>query len=177
MTAPEFSRCFVLNTIGTTPRSVSIAADDGERAALAERFDLAGLDRLEAKATLVMQGDGITCTGALIASVVQRCVATGAPVPAKVNTNFAIRFVARSDDAVADEIEISVEDCDTIEHDGVAIDLGEAVAQTLLLALDPFPRAAEADKALKAAGVIGEDDVVSSAFAGLKSLLSTAPKQ
>ena len=170
MTAPEFSRCFALNTIGTMPRTVSIDADEAERAALVQRFDLAELDQLEASATLVVEGEAIACAGSLAASVVQHCVATGAPVPASIKTDFAIRFVARGTADMADEIEISVEDCDTIEHDGVAIDLGEAVAQTLLLALDPFPRARDAAKTLRAAGVIGEDEVVSGAFAGLKDL-------
>jgi uncharacterized metal-binding protein YceD (DUF177 family) len=171
MTAPEFSRCFALNTIGTAPRSVSIDADDAERAALAQRFDLAGLDQLRATATLVTQGEAIAATGSLTASVIQRCVATGVPLPASINSDFNIQFVARGDAAVADEIEISADECDIVEHDSAAIDLGEAVAQTLLLTLNPFPRAPGAAKALKAAGVIGEDEVVNGAFAALKDLL------
>jgi hypothetical protein len=40
------------------------------------------------------------------------------------------------------------------------IDLGEAAAETMALALDPFPRSPGAAAALKEAGVIGEDEVV-----------------
>jgi uncharacterized metal-binding protein YceD (DUF177 family) len=170
--APEFSRSFALNTIGTTARSVTISAESGERSALATRFDLVAIDRLEAQASLVNAGDAILCTGVLSADVTQACVATADPVRAKVNTDFAIRFVAHlASAAAADEIEIDIDDCDMIEHDGQAIDLGEAVAQTLLLALDPFPRTRGAAKTLKAAGVIGEDELGNSAFAGLKGLL------
>ena len=169
---PEFSRSFALNTIGTTPRTVSISGDANECAALAARFDLVAIDRLEAQATLVSEGDSILCTGALRANVVQGCVATQAQVAAAINTNFTIRFVAHLTEAApADEIEIDVDDCDMIEHDGQAIDLGEAVAQTLLLSLDPFPRAKNAAATLKAAGVIAEDEVGNAAFAGLKNLL------
>lgn len=38
-------------------------------------------------------------------------------------------------------------------HDGAFVDVGEAVAQTLALALDPYPRAPDADARLAAAGV------------------------
>jgi uncharacterized metal-binding protein YceD (DUF177 family) len=172
VTGSEFPRCFALNTIGTTPRDVTIAANPDEQAALAARFDLVAIDRLEAKATLKSEGKVILCIGTLSADVVQECVATAAPIAASLKTDFMIRFVAHLvDEAQADEIEIDIDDCDIVEHDGQAIDLGESVAQTLLLALDPFPRAAKAQDTLKAAGVIGEDEVVNSAFAGLKGLL------
>jgi uncharacterized metal-binding protein YceD (DUF177 family) len=59
-------------------------------------------------------------------------------------------------------------------HDGQTIDLGEAVAQSLGLALNPYPRSLEAERALKAAGVKGEEDAqpVAGAFASLKDLLA-----
>ena len=47
-----------------------------------------------------------------------------------------------------------------MEIEGGAIDLGEAAAETVALALDPFPRSARAAEVLRAAGVISEDDVV-----------------
>jgi uncharacterized metal-binding protein YceD (DUF177 family) len=173
MTTPEFSRAFALNTIGTTPRTVAISAEIEECEALAARFDLIAIDRLEAQAMLTGEGEAILCTGTLSADVVQECVATAAPIAAAIKTDFAIRFVAHfGDGAMADEIEIDVEDCDVVEHDGQAIDLGEAVAQTLLLALDPFPRVAKAEKKLKEAGVLGENEIGNAAFAGLKGLLS-----
>jgi len=53
-----------------------------------------------------------------------------------------------------------------MEHDGQAIDLGEAVAQTLALTVDPFPRSAGADAALSE---LGAEE--SGPFAGLKGLL------
>ncbi len=54
------------------------------------------------------------------------------------------------------------------EHDGQAVDLGEAIAQTLGLAINPFPRAPNADEVLKAAGVMQAEDA--SPFARLKGL-------
>jgi uncharacterized protein YutE (UPF0331/DUF86 family) len=49
-----------------------------------------------------------------------------------------------------------------------AIDLGEAVAQTMALALDPFPRSTNAEAALREAGVISEEEA--GPFGALKGL-------
>jgi hypothetical protein len=53
-------------------------------------------------------------------------------------------------------------------HDGTAIDVGEAVAQSLALALDPYPRAPDAEAALKEAGVTSEAET--GPFAALAAL-------
>ena len=56
--------------------------------------------------------------------------------------------------------------------EGGAIDLGEAAAETMALALDPFPRAAGAEAALRAAGVLSEEEArPANAFAALKDAL------
>ena len=49
-----------------------------------------------------------------------------------------------------------------------SIDIGEAAAETLALALDPYPRAPDAGEALKAAGVKGEEEA--GPFAALAAL-------
>ncbi|MBN9990995.1 hypothetical protein JND45_16805, partial [Listeria monocytogenes] len=62
---------------------------------------------------------------------------------------------------------------DTMPYDGAAIDLGEAAAETMALALDPFPRGPNAAAALRAAGVISEEEAKpAGALAGLKGLLA-----
>jgi uncharacterized protein YutE (UPF0331/DUF86 family) len=61
-----------------------------------------------------------------------------------------------------------------IPYDGGAmIDLGEVAAETMALALDPFPRGPDAESALKAAGVISEEEAKPlGALAGLKDKLA-----
>ena len=49
MTAPEFSRPHRIDRIGTGESSVTVDADEAERAALAKRFDLAGIESLHAR--------------------------------------------------------------------------------------------------------------------------------
>jgi len=171
MTEPEFSRPVRIDTLGGAPRSMTIQAEEGEKAALARRFDLIGIDALAATAELVRDGDTITVTGKLDASVIQACVASGQPVPGRIAEPFALRFTPPADDAAPDaEIELEEADLDVMSYEGGAIDLGEAVAQTLALALDPFPRAQGADALLREAGVIGEDEA--GPFAALKALRS-----
>jgi uncharacterized metal-binding protein YceD (DUF177 family) len=168
----EFSRLFRLDTIGTQAQSVSIEATEAERAALSERFGLVALKALSAKATLVQEGKAVLATGRLGASLVQSCIASADDVPAMIGEPFTIRFVASlADDHTPDEHELLADDCDSVEYDGQVIDLGEAVAQTLGLALDPFPRSAEAARILREAGVLSEDEVETGPFAGLKGLL------
>jgi uncharacterized metal-binding protein YceD (DUF177 family) len=67
-----------------------------------------------------------------------------------------------------EEIELAAEECDVVFHDGCTIDLGSAIADTLALCLDPYPRCASADAAIKEAGVLSETDA--SPFAVLAQL-------
>jgi uncharacterized metal-binding protein YceD (DUF177 family) len=166
---PEFSRLARIDTLGEGGRSMAVEADPAERAALAQRFGLIALDALWAEAALRREGDVVFAEGRIKASVVQACVATGGPVAAAIDEPFVLRFVPEGADA-GEELELDAEDFDTIDYQGGAVDLGEAVAETLALSLDPFPRAADADAVLKAAGVLSEDEVVTGPFAALKGL-------
>lgn len=168
MTAPEFSRPVRIDTLGSAPRRIAIEADAGERAALARRFGLIALDRLAAEAELSADDGRIAATGSIAASVVQACVATGAPLPVTLAAKFALRFVPEADAAAQEELELDAGDLDTIGYAGGAIDLGEAAAETLALELDPFPRAPDADAALRAAGIVDEADT--GPFAALRAL-------
>jgi uncharacterized metal-binding protein YceD (DUF177 family) len=66
-------------------------------------------------------------------------------------------------------VELEGADLDVVFHDGSVIDLGTAIADTLALSLNPFPRSAEADAALKEAGVLTETEA--SPFAALAKLM------
>lgn len=166
---PEFSRFVRLDSLSGEPRRIAIEADEAERMALATRFDLVSIDRLEAEAECKRNGDIIDVGGTLSSEVVQSCIASGEPVPARIREPFTLRFVPHEMiDATADEIELSEGDCDLIGYAGGVIDLGEAVAETLALALDPFPRSPVAEEALRAAGVLSEAEA--GPFAALKNL-------
>lgn len=165
---PELARPIRFDTLGEAPRDIAITADEAERAALARRFGLIALDRLTAEVRLHREGRAVFAEGRLAAAVIQPCVATGEPVPAEIDEPFRLRFLPEDLIGGGEEIELSEEDCDTIPFDRGLVDIGEAVAETLALALDPFPRAPGADAALKAAGVLQEGEA--GPFAALKAL-------
>jgi uncharacterized metal-binding protein YceD (DUF177 family) len=169
---PEFSRRVLLDRIGSSPFSDKIKANADERAALAKRFGWIELDTLTADFVLTERAGGVDVEGQFRATLSQPCVVTGDPVSADIDQKFKVRFV---DPAILasgeeDEVELSENDLDVMETDDGAIDLGEAVAQTLALAVDPFPRSKAASARLKEAGVVAEGEEHTGPFAGLKGL-------
>lgn len=170
---PEFSRLVRLDTIPSVPKAMTIEASPEERAALSRRFDLVAIDKLSAMLTVKRDGSTVTAAGRIDAEVTQSCVATGVPIEATVNESFAILFLPGPEDATPDdEIELSAADCDVVFYEGGAVDAGEAVAETLSLNLDPWPRAPGAEDALRSAGIKNEEETKreSSPFAGLAGL-------
>lgn len=166
--AHELSRLFPLADIGSVPKPVSVIASQSECAAVARRFGLVSLDGLSAEASLAAVNNCIEARGTLSARLTQSCVATAQLLPISLEEPFRIRFEPPSTEAAEEEFELSADDCDVMEHDGQAIELGEAIAQTLGLAIDPFPRAPDADDLLKAAGILQEEDA--GPFSQLKGL-------
>ncbi|MBB4152287.1 uncharacterized metal-binding protein YceD (DUF177 family) [Sphingomonas jinjuensis] len=164
---PEFSRVERLDTIGEREHAVEIAATADERAGLAARFGLLSVNALEGRFTVRREAAGITVRGRVTADVVQACSVTGEPLPAKLDEPVALLFVEAFGEG-DEEVELAGDALDTVEIEGGGIDLGEAAAETMALALDPFPRSPNAEAALKAAGVLGEDEV--GPFSGLKAL-------
>jgi uncharacterized metal-binding protein YceD (DUF177 family) len=175
MTAPEFSRPHRLDQIGAGDSQVRVEANADERAALARRFELLAIDMLAADYAIRRDAVGVIATGHLSARATQACVITAKPVLAVIEEDFAIRFVPEAEGQGEDEVELGADECDTVFYTGSAVDLGEAAAETLALALDPFPRSPDAEAALRDAGVLSEEDAArlaeeSGPFGGLAGL-------
>jgi uncharacterized metal-binding protein YceD (DUF177 family) len=148
---------------------LDLVADEAERRGIAQRLGLGGIDCLEAHVAISRTGPVVRAEGRISAALEQSCVVTGERVAAHVDEPFALLFMPEPEIARPDEeIELGEEDCDTVFYDGAAIDLGSAIADTLALSLDPYPRSASADAALKEAGVLTEEQA--SPFAALAAL-------
>ena len=147
---------------------LDLSADEEERKAIAERLRLASLSRFDAHVALSREGESVRAQGRIKSQLEQNCVATGEPVAASIDEPFELLFIPAPTGAPDEEIELSNEDCDTVFHDGAAIDLGGALTDTLALALDPYPRSAGADDALREAGVLTEEQA--GPFAALAKL-------
>ena len=141
----EFSRPIALDRISSTQHREEVTATDKERADLAQRFELLGLDRLSASFALKrVRKDLVRVKGHLSAEVVQACVVTLEPVPARIDERFEVDFLEGAAPAAAD-VELDAEAADAPEPvvNGW-IDLGELAAEQLGLAIDPYPRKADA---------------------------------
>lgn len=159
MDTPEFSYIVKLSEIGAKPRTGTLAASKEERVALALRFDLPKISSMTATYKLVAGARGIAFTGLLTSDLHQSCAVTGEAIPVQVRDKFDILFIPTADPSeLEEEIELTEEECDLIEYDRAQIDLGEAIAQTLYLSLDPYLRGPNADEAARKKGLKSEEE-------------------
>ena len=134
-----FERKIILTTLQDGPLTLKFDADEGERLALAKRFDLLELKLFKGEATATQEkgGAGIAVQMRFKAKLVQRCGITLEPVHDVLSETFFVRFV----EGPVDEIDLdpeSDEDREALE-DG-EIDIGEIAAQYLGTAVNPYPR-------------------------------------
>ena len=149
----EFSRLVPVDRLGEVEITEEISAEPGERAALARRFGLLSLDRLSATLRLERAGarNLVRVDGRLAAEVTQACVVTLEPVGAHLEKDFTLLYdldaaaaqgESEGEAEGAREVMVEPEAEEPPEPVGPhGIDLGEAVAQQLAIALDPYPRA------------------------------------
>jgi len=165
MSAPEFSR--PVDRRNLTAQPVELVADEAERKALARRFGLVAIERLEASVSLAAEGEAVEANGALSADIVQSCAVTGDDLAVTISEPLTLRFVPETP-VEDDEVELAEEELDEIPYSGTACDLGEAVAQSLALAIDPYATGPNADAVRKEAGL--SDEAASGPFAALAAL-------
>ncbi|MBU7579803.1 MAG: DUF177 domain-containing protein [Porphyrobacter sp.] len=139
---------------------VVIEATEAERTALAARFGLGAVEALRADIALEQRPRAIRATGRLVAAIQQPCAISGEDFPVTIDEAVDLRFVEQHQRPATDdeEIELEADDCDEIEFSGDMFDLGEAVAQTLGLAIDPYAEGPGADAARLAAGIVQEGE-------------------
>jgi uncharacterized metal-binding protein YceD (DUF177 family) len=145
---PEFSRKLPVHRGVEPVQAFKIEANAAERAALAKRFDLIALDSFSAEGTLATLDGGrrALLRGRIAAQVVQRCVVTLEPVADEIDEAFGLDY---ADDvmvaAIEKELELDPEADDPPDPlEDEAVDVGEAAAEHLALALNPYPRVPDA---------------------------------
>jgi len=138
LSAPEFARPIDLRQ--ADGRTIDLVASNDERRALARRFDLVRIDRLEASVMIERDGDAVNAGGTLSAAITQSCAVSAEDLPVTIEEPIEFRFVPEGagDHHPDEEIELDAGELDEIPYAGTSFDLGEAVAQSLALAIDPF---------------------------------------
>lgn len=164
----EFSRPYDAARLPSEPQD--LVATPTECAALATRFGLVAVKSLDARVTLAADGRAVRASGRLRADIVQSCAVSGEDLPVRIDEEVALRFVpelAAPDPEV--EVELDAADLDEIAMEHNRFDLGEALAQTLALAIDPYAVGPGAAEARRKAGLLGEGEA--GPFGALKGLL------
>jgi uncharacterized metal-binding protein YceD (DUF177 family) len=138
---PEFSRIVSLATLPHGGRALSVTASEAECRALAARFGLPAIAAFSAELHLKPLSDGrVRATGRLAARVTQVCIVALEPFAQDVTAPVAVTFVPAAVLEEEGEGALDPESADEEPYDGGAIDVGEMLAQSLSLALDPWPR-------------------------------------
>ena len=136
------ARPFAVARIGAGASFV-VEARPAECQALARRMGLEAVLGLTCRFALRRgEADSVAADGALRARVRQICVVSLEPFEAEVADDFSLRFVPEGQESDGLDLESADE----------VLDLGEAAAEQLALALDPFPRKPGAALAAAPAG-------------------------
>ncbi len=138
----EFSRPIELSHLDDGEERIeSVSATPEECAALASRFNLEAVERIEAKVRLTRRGTQILAQAEVVSDAVQTCVVSLEPVPAHLTFSIAqfydpdVRESGEFDDL------LDVEDDDPPEPlIDDTVDVGELIAERFGLELDPYPR-------------------------------------
>ncbi|MCW5729996.1 MAG: DUF177 domain-containing protein [Alphaproteobacteria bacterium] len=141
----EFSRLVEVDRLGEDGLRLSILADEAERRALAQRFGLIALDELRAdiEVSRPIAGGPVRAVLDWKARVVQACVVTLEPVPASLADRAVLLYAEDASGEAAAGAELELDFAEEDPPDPIVegrIDLGEAAAEQLALALDPYPR-------------------------------------
>ena len=141
--ALEFSRPVALTQLSARPFRQRIEATAEERERLSRRFDLISLGHLVAEVELRRQSPEVILLEAEFAAEFEQCCAvTLEPVRGAVSDRFSLVYGP----APGEEQEIALTSDEPAFEPlhGDSIDIGEAVAQELSLALPIYPRDPEA---------------------------------
>lgn len=176
----EWSRPVRPEQVPATGRGLSLEPSAAERGEIAERLGLIELPELRADVLLERDREDLLASGTLRARAVQACSVTGEPVEARIEEGFELVFRDTPPAVPGDEVELHEGELEILPFGEGGAALGEALADTLGLALPPYPRAAHAEEALREAGVRTEEEMeaerrAASPFAVLKGSSSPRP--
>lgn len=147
---PEFSRVVHLDESQGEEITARFDATCEERELLARRFGVIAIERMSAQVALYRKPSRPFwhLDGHVLAEVVQRCVVTLDPLSRTYAFDFKRTYAPCPEEAVRADDEGSFDEVLSLDQNDPpeplfenVIDVGEAIAEELGLALDPFPKA------------------------------------
>ena len=146
MTEAPFSWVVPLTDLPPSGREIKRTLSESECALLAKHIGIEAVTSLSAKGNLNPWANGIEVEVSFTADVVQACVVTLEPVPDHIEGAFTRRYLPGLDETERGEVELAPDEEEPPEPlTGDAIDLAPALAEELILALNPYPRAPGAE--------------------------------
>ena len=143
-------------------------ASDAECHLLAARFHFVEVVSLSAELRVRKSArDCWDVLGQLKGEIVQACGATGVPVSETIDFLLEERYVRTASNP--DEVEVHLDEAEPLENG--SIEIGEMLAQSLAVAVTPWPRAPDAKETF----AIGEESS-DHPFSGLAALKRQPPK-
>ncbi len=138
----ELHRPLLIGQIPTLGTHFNVEATPSECSALALRMGLPEVLELRCRFHLHRESNTIIrASGVLHARVVQTCVISLEDFETTVEESFTVRFVPSG----TENDDLDPESEDEIPYENGILDLGEAAAEQLGLALDPYPRMPDAE--------------------------------
>lgn len=162
--ADIFSRIVVIDALPEGGRTCRIEADADERRRLARWLGVEAVRHLSAEALIegTKGGSEVKVQGRLAGEFVQRCVVSLQPLVVPLNIGFERLYSPSVKDEWeaygegTEEIFLDLEEDPVIEPlPAEGIDLGAIVTEEVVLNLDAYPRAAEAEAVLSGNGAEG----------------------
>jgi uncharacterized metal-binding protein YceD (DUF177 family) len=138
-----------LARLGNAGDTVTIAADQAQRAAIAKWSGVLSLEKLEARVEIKKPGPShYRLDFVLDVAVTQACVVTLEPVPAQIERRFSrelhftgpVRHKPVAGDSVLDVVVDSAEEEGPEEIESLHYDLAGPVLEEYILSLEPYPR-------------------------------------
>ncbi|PCJ71462.1 MAG: hypothetical protein COA62_02380 [Rhodobiaceae bacterium] len=170
-TPSGFSRVVLRDDVPAAGLRLKLDADSAACAVVAERLGLLSIDSLSTQVEVFpWRKMGLTVEGTFSADVTQACVVSLEPVQASLSQTFVLRYRPLVLEGEGNrEVAVNPLEDEPENLPEAGIDLGEIVAEQLVLALDPYPKAPEHVRA-KAAHkpMVGAEDVGSSETLGKK---------
>ena len=143
-------------------------ASECECRSLASRFHFLDVKSLSAELSIRKSArDCWEVTGQLKGLIMQACVATGDALCENVDFLIEERYVRM--DCSPDEVEVHADEAEPLENG--AINIGEMLAQSLAIAVTPWPRAVGAPETFTSGEKLPDHP-----FAGLAALKRQSPK-
>ncbi len=144
--ASEFSIHIDPQNLDKAGETISLAPDDGQRAAIAQRLGLVALPQFTGEIEVRPWGaGGYEVSGTIAARVTQECVVSLEPVENEIEEQFVVHYLPqkalasylKEEDVMVGEV-MDEDPPEPLPDDG--FDVGDLSVEYLSLAIDPYPR-------------------------------------